>query len=249
MRFFSKFLVFVLCFAASNAAAAMSISPETSIFKDVAIINFVKVSDIIAEELADNDIEDKVIIDIIGRKAGIKLKQKHDSYEVGVVDFSLNKRTRRFKTSLSFKSDDYEEIVDLRGRYDEIISVPVLSYRFPHGKVVTSSDIEYIDYEKSKTKHDTVQDANVIIGKELKRSVSAMRPVRMRDLVREQLITRNSVVSMVYKTPFVTLNTTGVSMEDGAKGDVIRVKNSDSNKIVEAEVKGSSFVVVSSEIL
>lgn len=246
---FNRLVFFILFLYSASSFAAIKVKPEPNIYDNKAVINIVAIKKVIADELYENGLEDKLQIEFLGFENNFELKQKFDEYDVDISEIDINKKSRRFDASIKFTAKDYSETIQVRGRYDEIISVPVLSYRLPHGKVVQASDIEYIDYEKSKVRFDTAQTAKEIIGKELRRSMPEMRPIRKRDLISEQVISKNSVVNMIYKTPFVTLQATGISMDDGAKGDLVRIKNSESSKVVQAEVMDNNLVMVSSQTL
>jgi flagella basal body P-ring formation protein FlgA len=61
----------------------------------------------------------------------------------------------------------------------------------------------------------------------------------------KQIVGRADNINIIYKTPAITLSATGVAMDDGGEGDLIRVKNLSSNKIVQAVVQSSSTALVS----
>jgi len=52
------------------------------------------------------------------------------------------------------------------------------------------------------------------------------------------------LVTMVLQTSNMVLSTQGKAVQDGAKGEVIRVQNIESNRIVDATVVGSNQVAV-----
>ncbi len=56
---------------------------------------------------------------------------------------------------------------------------------------------------------------------------------------------KNNIVQMRYISPGMEIVTSGQAMEDGAKGNLIGVKNLASKKIVQAMVEDSGNVIVS----
>ena len=245
---FRIFLILGLLFS-SQAIAAKTVSSLPSVFANVGVVAQVEVLHVIKEELIDNDLVENLKIDIRGFDAGFSLKEKRDKYEVSIESIDLQKKSRRFKARVSFSADDFYEAVDVNGRYTEMVSVPVLSSRIAHDTVIQAENIEYMYVEKHRMRGGTIDDESDLIGHVLKHSMRPMRAVRKRDVVREQIMSRNSVVSLVYKTPFLTLRSTGVVMDSGAKGDVIRVRNNTSNKIIQAVIEDSNSVLVSQESL
>jgi flagella basal body P-ring formation protein FlgA len=62
------------------------------------------------------------------------------------------------------------------------------------------------------------------------------------------LVARNSTVTIVLQTGYLRLTAQGKAIEDGAKGDTIRVTNLQSKKTIEAVVAGPDFVTVQSGV-
>ena len=78
------------------------------------------------------------------------------------------------------------------------------------------------------------------------RSPRAGRPVRLGELRAPVLVARNSLVTIHLQSRWMRLTVQGRALEDGAIGQVIRVKNTKSNTVLHAEVAGPSVVAVSS---
>jgi flagella basal body P-ring formation protein FlgA len=240
---FIAILIFVLA-GINSASATEQIYTEESIFKNVSIIDAQKIEQLIEGSLIDELQSDRIKVDLRSFRKGVQLSVKREFFDVEIVEVNYNKRARRFNYKIAFKSDDFYKVVDALGSYDEIVSVPALSTRIPHGTVIKEENIEYVDVEKHKLRHDTVLDKSELIGKSLKHSKSELRPIRKRDVQREQVVKRSDNIDIVFETEAITLTAKGVAMEDGAKGDVIRVRNTSSNKIIMAKIKNSSEVKV-----
>lgn len=58
------------------------------------------------------------------------------------------------------------------------------------------------------------------------------------------LIHRGETVKIVVSTPGFKLEADGVAQADGSIGDTIRIKNTRSNKMIDAKVKGSGVVSI-----
>jgi flagella basal body P-ring formation protein FlgA len=242
------FYIALLAFA-HNANASISVKTEHSIFANISIVDTDKVKDIIFDSLMDELQSDKLSIKIRGYEKGIKLNSKHESFDVDIVESSFNKRSRRFKYKLSFAYGDRKELRDLAGSFEEIVSIPVLSSRIPHNTIITSADIDYMEIARHKIRHDTITSEEDLIGKTLKHAQSPMRPVRNRDVAKKIIVSRTNNINILYKTPSMTLTAAGIAMDGGAEGDLIRIRNKNSNKVVQAVIKSSTLAVISSENL
>ena len=246
MKFIIKFITIISLTLSSSALAEGKLTPLPSVFANISVIGPDNVKEIITGELAKKDITGNIKVKLKGFTKGIQLKTKKDSFDYTIPSFSVNKRSRRFKSVITFRSGSYIEAVEVNGRYNEVVNIPALSYKVPHHTVISDSDIVMIEIEKNKLNHDTITDANDLVGKVLKRSMRDRKPIRKRDLDKEDLISRNNVINMVYKTPFIQLQTTGIALEGGAKGDLITVRNTTSKKTVLAKVEDSGKVIINS---
>jgi flagella basal body P-ring formation protein FlgA len=52
------------------------------------------------------------------------------------------------------------------------------------------------------------------------------------------------LVTIILKSPKMTLTAQGKALDDGSDGDTVRITNTQSNKVIEAEVTGPAKVAV-----
>lgn len=130
------------------------------------------------------------------------------------------------------------------GRAFGVVQIPVLSRRIIPGDVIGPGDIDWQDVRADQTTSDTAATDAQLIGMTPKRGVSTNQPVRLRDLQSPRMVDKGSLVTITLSTPSMTLTTQGKALQDGGKGEVIRVVNTQSNRIVEATVAGPNVVAV-----
>ncbi|AWU93990.1 flagellar basal body P-ring formation chaperone FlgA [Azospirillum ramasamyi] len=130
------------------------------------------------------------------------------------------------------------------GRAFGVVQIPVLSRRVIPGDVIGPGDIDWQDVRADQTTSDTAASDAQLIGMTPKRGVSTNQPVRLRDLQSPRVIDKGAMVTITLSTPSMTLTTQGKALQDGGKGEVIRVVNTQSNRIVEATVAGPNVVAV-----
>lgn len=234
-------------FMVQFASASQRMSKQNSSSQeDISIINIDKIEGMILSSLSEQLKSDKIMVDLRSYNKGIKLSSKRDFFDVAILESSFNEKNRRFNYKIEFSNAEFRQVVDINGSYDETISVPALSVKIPKGEVISAEDIEYIDVASHKLRPDTILDENELVGKILKNSKSPLIPVRKRDVQQKQIVERSDNINILYKTAAITLSATGMAMDGGAEGDLIRVKNLSSNKIVQAVVQSSSTALVSS---
>ncbi len=132
----------------------------------------------------------------------------------------------------------------LYGYIIDVETIPVLKNRMRRGDIIRASDVDYIKVRTESIPHDVILDANDIIGSTPRTSVNGASPIRAFDLQLPKIVKRGSKISMVYSNGRVHIETIGKALEDGSKGDVIRVANGASNKTIQAEIIGENTVSV-----
>lgn len=130
------------------------------------------------------------------------------------------------------------------GRAFGVVQIPVLSRRVLPGDIIGPGDIDWQDMRADQTTSDTAATDAQLIGMTPKRGVSTNQPVRLRDLQSPRMVDKGAMVTITLQTPSMTLTTQGKALQDGGKGEVIRVVNTQSNRIVEATVAGPNVVAV-----
>jgi flagellar basal body P-ring formation protein FlgA len=132
----------------------------------------------------------------------------------------------------------------ITGRYNEEQALPVLKQRFRDNDVIAKEHIEMQFFPITKVRQDTVLEVEELIGKSPRHMISPNRPIRTGELTTPPVLEKGATVSMRYVTPYMSITTTGEAQEEGSVGDVIRVLNPDSKKIVRARITSPQEVTV-----
>lgn len=166
-----------------------------------------------------------ISINVIGKpKIIIKEKGKTSSYiYLSIIFPNLNK-----EISASVK-------------YSQIIKAVVANYPLPKGHIVKPKDVK-ISYIKPKRKKGYIDKIDLVLGKKLKRSIKKDEPISFRDLEKEYLVRKNSNVKVLYKKGNFKIELLGRALENGEKGQIIKVKNISSGKVVQCKVIGINKV-------
>lgn len=164
---------------------------------------------------------------------------------VAVRDVVWDNRTARFTATVEAPAGaPNAQRQRISGHVFTTARVPVLNRPMTRGDVITERDIEWIEARAEAVRRDIVTDVRQLVGQEPRLQLRSGAPVRVGDLQRPVLVPRNSTVTMTIKTPYMKLTAQGRAVEEGGKGDVIRVTNLSSKRVVEAVVEGPGTVVV-----
>ena len=164
---------------------------------------------------------------------------------VGVEDVSYEPRTGRFTAILVAPAGDPGATrTRVTGRLHRETDVPVPARRIQANEVITERDIKWVKVRQNRLPRGVIIDINELIGKSPKRWLRAGIPVRAANVQPPILVPKGSLVTIYLKVPRMMLTAQGKALENGSDGDVIRINNTQSNKVIEAEVTGVAKVAV-----
>jgi len=114
----------------------------------------------------------------------------------------------------------------------------------PKRSYVTAEDITLKAVSASKSTSRNVQNADELIGMRVKKNILPGEAFTLDILEFPTLISRGDNVNIIAEANGLMVSGRGQAKQSGAKGDIIKVLNLDSNKLVYAEVVGTTNVKV-----
>lgn len=118
----------------------------------------------------------------------------------------------------------------------------IASRNLERGQIITAADIVSEPRESSLYRQGFSLEADSILGKELKYAVTKGDAFRNSALEAPMVIKRGEEVSVEAIAGSIRVVTNGVAISDGRLGQQIRVKNSQSERIINAKVVGPGKV-------
>lgn len=224
-----SFLVLAMFFMSANSAQAG---------------NLQIVQDLLREELLSQNAGaiDAEKLDISIQKGAKELEEANfDNAQINSVE--IDEKQNRFTAFVTI--NDLIPL-EINGKYLELVSVPALKQKMTSKQVITENDITYIDVDKRKLARGLIVDENDLIGKSPARTIFANRAISTRYVKEKDLVQERKAVTLYFNSGMIQMQDLGVAMENGAKGDFIRVRNSNSNVIVSGKVIGENLVEVAS---
>ncbi|MEQ1722730.1 MAG: flagellar basal body P-ring formation chaperone FlgA [Pseudobdellovibrio sp.] len=114
-------------------------------------------------------------------------------------------------------------------------SVPVVNRSIKIGDVLTE-DMFTIEKRQMMNSRDTVQKIESIVGMQAMRFLTAGQIIQYSDLKKEQVLKKGQMVRAMFGTSDFEVAISAEAQEAGAVGDVVKIKNMDSQKVFAAKI-------------
>jgi flagella basal body P-ring formation protein FlgA len=121
---------------------------------------------------------------------------------------------------------------------DAIVPVRTIA----RGEIVRAQDLTVERRPKAEVTGDVIGTNVEAVGRAAGQALRPGLPVRRTDLVKPDLIRRDDSVTLVYEAPGIMLTTRGKAIESGGEGDVVKVLNAQTNRILQGVVTGPGRV-------
>lgn len=135
--------------------------------------------------------------------------------------------------------------VQVNGEVYEVVQVPVLAQRARRGELIRARDLTTVEMRRSKIARDAILDKAEIVGLTPKRYLRDGVPLRPADLQPPVLVRKGSLVTLTLRTDRMLITARARALDNGARGDVVRVLNARSKNTIEGVVAGAGLVSVS----
>jgi flagella basal body P-ring formation protein FlgA len=154
-------------------------------------------------------------------------------------------RSGRFDVSFEIANDAGSAPIKLRftGSAVETVEAAVLARGVERNEVLKSSDVLIERRPKAEVGNDAAGRDNAI-GMQARRQLRAGQALRVNDLAKPDLVTRDQNVTLIYESSGLYLTIRGKALEGGTEGDVVNVLNLQSKRTVSGVVVGRGQVSV-----
>ena len=125
--------------------------------------------------------------------------------------------------------------------YTDVVTAKINLNR---NSILMDQDIELKKQDVSQARSGYYLDKKQVAGKTLKRSLHAGEIIEPRMLIKSRLVKRGQIITLIAETNGITVRMSGKAMNDAAKGEPVRVKNTSSNRIVEGVAVANGIVKV-----
>lgn len=112
------------------------------------------------------------------------------------------------------------------------------------GDIVNKSNLKLIESRTSKISADIITKIDDAITLEAMRNLRPGTPLRFIYLRERPMVRKNKPANAIFYKPGIVLEQGVQVLQDGNKGDIVKVKNLKSNQIINAEVVADNKVIV-----
>ena len=124
------------------------------------------------------------------------------------------------------------------------VSVVVAARTVPRGQPLTAADLEVVKLPAQRAPGRAFAEPGDLLGLMAARTLTPGEPVAPSDLARATLVERGRALRLEASFGGGHVTMAGVALEDGARGEIVAVRNSASGRRVEARVVGRDRVRV-----
>jgi flagella basal body P-ring formation protein FlgA len=192
----------------------------------------------IAEKVALSDPNNEIRPEIFKGKEYLAAV---DSANIKLLNLDCDKDRGFFKAMVMV---DDNITLEANGRFSEITQVPVPARKLSREDVITASDIIFAEIDARKLKRGYITDEAELIGKSPVRGVLEGRPVLPNQISMPIMVKKQQALTISYHNNVLHIESSGQALDDGAAGEMIRVKNLGSNKIIYAKIIDDGTVEV-----
>jgi flagella basal body P-ring formation protein FlgA len=161
------------------------------------------------------------------------------------VSARFDQRSGRFDVSFEIANDTGSAPTRLRftGSAVETVEAAVLARGVERNEIIKSSDVTIERRPKAEVGNDAA-GRDGAVGMQARRQLRAGQALRVADLAKPDLVTRDQNVMLIYESSGLYLTIRGKALEGGSEGDVVNVLNLQSKRTVSGVVVGRGQVSV-----
>ncbi len=129
-------------------------------------------------------------------------------------------------------------------RIKQMRDVVILRNNLSRGSILGHADLDLRRIDISSRTGHYFQDPGEVVGRVLTRAVRAGRQLQRHDIAAADIVQRGEQVTLVAETQGFAVRMQGKALTNGSRGELIRVKNVTSSRIIEGIVMAPGIVQV-----
>lgn len=202
-----------------------------------------KIESFLLNELADMNIEGTIKVSAGAIDQRLKLKLcPDDKLEV----FNPYEHSLMTTNTMGIKCTDEEKhwTLYVPVKVSILRKVLVTKNALKKGTSLTNDDLYFLELDAQKLKQGYFTDATKLVGLVSKKDIQPNTPLNPQDIELAKAVFKGQQVHIIATSGNLKISMGGIAMHDGAVGDMIKVQNTRSKKIIEAQVSGKKQVTI-----
>lgn len=219
---------------------------QIQIIRDGALISETEIKDLITDHLRDQvgagAADHSFEIRFTSNQSPLFVSSDKDP-SAEILELRYNRRSGRFTALVTAPAGDPAATqITYTGRAIQVSAVPILTRTMRRGSIISEHDIVVRNIPVSRIDSTTLLDAKDLIGMAARRTLKPGRPVSQGDIQEPTLVRKNTIVTVIYQSPGLSLTVQATAMQSGTMGDIINIRNRQSNRTIQATVIGPDQV-------
>ncbi len=221
--------------------------PFMSLAKDLLVVGIDDVSAAVSKEFVEQGRGSDIELEFFGGQTGFVFENA-DEAKILVSDLNVNEEQNKFTaTAEIFVDGKLSAETKLFGRYFDMTEVWLPVKNIEKDAIITQDDLVKAKIRSNRLRDDNVVDIDELVGKQAVRQIKADRPIMAKDIQDEVLITKGQLVTAVYSYKGLQITSRMEALEDGAKGQEIKLLNTKSKKEIVGKVLDDKTVEIRAE--
>lgn len=168
---------------------------------------------------------------------------------IKVASFNRDLRSGRYEARLTLPgAPDGVDGWTITGSIVEMREVAVPTSDIERGEAIQAKDLVIVKRPAAQVASDVVRPLSDLIGMVPRRALKAGEFIRSVDLAKPILVEKAALVTVTYQTRGLSLAMRGRAQASGSQGDIIKVQNLQSKKIVEGVVTGLGQITIAGPV-
>lgn len=160
-----------------------------------------------------------------------------------VEEIEVNPHRTKIAVLVHFQIKGVLKTLKIRGRLEQMIDVPTVNRPVHYGDTITKSDVSWTKIPGRQSNRFLITNPEELVGRQPRAGfLKVNMPLYQRDVKRVKDIEKGAMVAVHYQTDNLELLTKARALEDGYKGDTIRILNQETNKILHGSVVGANRI-------
>lgn len=166
--------------------------------------------------------------------ANLQVRSRAGEHYIGRTSFAV-----RFRTGDTFVREE-----TIRVRIEVLTDVVASTHGIPRDHILGPGDVTVTSKWMDTATTGVLTDAGEAVGKKAAMRLNAGTEITKQMLRSVPVVKKGEVVRVVLESGPMVISTVGLCQEDGGQGDLVRVQNLTSKKIIFARVMAASLVHV-----
>lgn len=223
---------------------AQSIMDEVIIRRDANVIGFETLESNIKQALSEKGLTGDAEITINENLSRLTLP-KDEPATADIRNVRYNTADARFSaTVLAPSAERPLKKYEITGTAHPLVDVPVLNTQIKAGNVISASDLSSISLRQTMVPRGALVNVADLQGMAASKTLYPNKPLRGVDIALPKLVERGGELTIIYESDALLLTAKGKALQNGSRGEMIRVVNLESNKNLQAMVSEDGVVVV-----